>query len=68
MQVGPGKVQGCRWSVKHLPCEASLRAWGSPAQEAVLRIAEFVWRVHVEFAVLAAQKAYFDLQMAAFYM
>lgn len=28
----------------------------------------FVLRVHVEFAVQAAQKVYFDLQMATFYM
>lgn len=45
--------------------EASLRAWRSLT---VLKQAEIVLRIHVGFAVLAAQKAYFDLQMAAFYM
>lgn len=35
-------------------------------QETALR--RICLRVHVGFAVLAAQKVYFDLQMAAFYM
>lgn len=51
-----------------LSCETSLRAWRSLMQETALRMAEVALRVHVEFAVLAAQKVYFDLQMDAFYI
>lgn len=70
MKHAGGTWEGAVLHVEGSPLswEASLRAWRSPTQETFLRLAEFLLRVHVEFAVLAAQKVYFDLQMAAFYM